>query len=199
MMRFLSLLFLHLFFSLAQSYGQGPDIKIGHVDQQHIFENLPEFKKLNQEIIVKSEQYDQILKGKYDEFTAKSAAFEKLSGSQTSEAILQDRARELDNLKKSYEEFQANSMAELRNYYSKKFTPIKKKVNDAIVFAGRQHGYAFILRMDLNPDGGDIWPVVLYAGDSTSNLTKDILRNLAVNSDTASVRKVGIEQMLKKK
>ena len=199
MMRLLSLLLLSFFASLSLSIGQVPEIKIGHVDQQHIFQNLSEFKKLNQEIIVKSEQYDKILKEKYDVFEAKSAAFEKLSGSQTSEAILNDKAKELDNLKKSYEEFQANSMAELRNYYGKKFTPIKKKVNDAIVFAGRQKGYAFILRMDLNPDGGDIWPVVLYAGDSTTNLTKEVLKNLAVNSDTASIRKVGLEQMLKRK
>jgi len=90
-------------------------------------------------------------------------------------------------------------MEELKNYYGKKFTPIKQKVNEAIVFAGRQKGYAFILRMDLNPDGGDIWPVVLYARDSTANLSADILKNLGVDSTSASVRKIGIPQMLKKK
>ena len=198
-MRFLSTFLLLLCFSQTVSFAQIKDDKIGYVDQQFVFENLPEFKKLNQEIILKSEQYDKILKGKYDEFEAKSKAFEKLVTAKSEETILRDKALELENLKKSFEEFQANSMEELKNYYGKKFTPIKQKVNEAIVFAGRQKGYAFILRMDLNPDGGDIWPVVLYARDSTANLSADILKNLGVDSTTASVRKIGIPQMLKKK
>jgi len=198
-MRKLSFLFSFVSCCLLGVTTQAQDLKIGHVDQQFIFANLPEFKKLNQEITEKSEQYDKILKGKFDEFETKRAAFEKLVSGQTSEAILKDRATELENLKKSYEEFQTNSMTELRNYYGKKFTPIKQKVNDAIVFAGRQKGYTFLLRMDLNPDGGDLWPVVLYAKDTTSTLTSEILKNLGVDSTAASARKIGIPQMLNKK
>ena len=198
-MRKLSSLFSFVFCCLLVGTIQAQDLKIGHVDQQFIFANLPEFKKLNQEITEKSEQYDKILKGKFDEFETKRAAFEKLVSGQTSEAILKDKAAELENLKKSYEEFQSNSMTELRNYYGKKFTPIKQKVNDAIVFAGRQKNYTFLLRMDLNPDGGDLWPVVLYAKDTTSTLTSEILKNLGVDSTAASARKIGIPQMLNKK
>ena len=198
-MRKLSSLFSFVFCCLLVGTIQAQDLKIGHVDQQFIFANLPEFKKLNQEITEKSEQYDKILKGKFDEFETKRAAFEKLVSGQTSEAILKDKVAELENLKKSYEEFQSNSMTELRNYYGKKFTPIKQKVNDAIVFAGRQKNYTFLLRMDLNPDGGDLWPVVLYAKDTTSTLTSEILKNLGVDSTAASARKIGIPQMLNKK
>jgi len=198
-MRKLSSLFSFVFCCLLIGTIQAQDLKIGHIDQQFIFANLPEFKKLNQEITEKSEQYDKILKGKFDEFETKRAAFEKLVSGQTSEAILKDKAAELENLKKSYEEFQSNSMTELRNYYGKKFTPIKQKVNDAIVFAGRQKNYTFLLRMDLNPDGGDLWPVVLYAKDTTSTLTSEILKNLGVDSTAASARKIGIPQMLNKK
>ena len=198
-MRYLSVLLIVFCLSLTTSFGQVADDKIGYVDQQYIFENLPEFKKLNQEMITKSQQYDKILKEKYDEFSVKSAAFEKLVAARSEQTILKDKALELENLKKSYEDFQANSMEELKSYYGKKFTPIIKKVNEAIVFAGRQKNYAFILRMDLNPDGGDIWPVVLYARDSTANLSAGILKNLGVDSTSASVRKIGIPQMLKQK
>ncbi|HEV7382121.1 MAG TPA: OmpH family outer membrane protein [Dyadobacter sp.] len=184
---------------LFAARGHSQDMKIGHVDQQFILSTLPEFKKLNEEITEKSVQYDKILKSKFDDFENKRAAFEKLASAQTSEAILKDKATELENLKASYEEFQNNSMTELRNYFNKKFTPIKQKVNDAIVFAGRKNGYAFVLRMDLNPDGGDLWPVVLYAKDSTSTLTSDILKNLGVDSTAASTRKIGIPQMLNKR
>ncbi|MCF0054890.1 OmpH family outer membrane protein [Dyadobacter sp. CY356] len=190
-----------LFFGLTATVGfaQGNSEKIGYVDQQFIIENLPEFKKLNQEISVKSQQYEKILKGKYDEYQTKSAAFEKLVAEKSEQTILRDKAMELENLKKSYEAFENSSMTELQNYYSKKFTPIRQKVSEAVIFAGRQKGYAFVLRMDLNPDGGDIWPVVLYARDSTSNLSKDILKNLGVDSTAASTRKVGMSQMLKQK
>ena len=197
-MRALSVLFFAFFVIISPSFAQIQD-RIGYVDQQQIFANLPEFKKLNEEIVVKSEQYDKILRGKYEEFEIKSAAFEKLAASRSSEAILKDKAVELDNLKKSYEEFQANSMNELRNYYAKKFEPIKQKVNEAILFAGRKSNYAFILRMDLNPDGGDMWPVVLYAKDSTANLTSEILKNMGVDSVSASNRKIGLPQTLKQK
>jgi Skp family chaperone for outer membrane proteins len=175
------------------------DGKIGYVDQQHIFESLPEFQKLNNEVAEKNTQYDKILRSKYDEYQSKAAAYEKLAAANPGPAILKDKVAELENLKKSFEDFQENSMAELKAYYGKNFTPIRKKVNDAIVFAGRKNGYAFVLRMDLNPDGGDIWPVVLYAGDSTSNLTSEILKNLGVNGASASSRKVGLPQTLKQK
>ncbi len=186
-------------FCLLTGNIQAQDLKIGHVDQQYILSNLPEFKKLNQEINEKSVQYDKILKSKFDDFETKRTAFEKLASAQTSDSILKDKATELENLKTSYEEFQTNSMNELRNYFNQKFTPIKKKVNDAIVFAGTKNGYAFLLRMDLNPDGGDLWPVVLYARDTTSTLTTEILKNLGVDSTMASNRKIGIPQMFDKK
>ncbi|SDF77767.1 periplasmic chaperone for outer membrane proteins Skp [Dyadobacter soli] len=197
-MRTLSVLFLMVLCCTSASFAQSPDQKIGYVDQQHILENMPEFKKLNEEIVIKSDQYDKILKGKYEEFKLKSDAFDKLVASKADQAILRDKAIELENLKKSYEDFETNSMAQLRDYYSKKFDPIKQKVNEAIIFAGRQKGYAFLLRMDLNPNGGDLWPVVLYARDTTSNLTSDIMKNLGINAAAASTRKVGLPQLLKK-
>ncbi|MBE9461467.1 OmpH family outer membrane protein [Dyadobacter subterraneus] len=197
-MKKLTVLFLFLGLTTI-GFAQGTTEKIGYVDQQFIIENLPEFKKLNQEISVKSQQYEKILKGKFDEYQSKSAAFEKLVADKSEQTILRDKAMELENLKKSYEDFESSSMTELQNYYSKKFTPIRQKVSEAIIFAGRQKGYAFILRMDLNPDGGDIWPVVLYAKDSTSNLSRDILKNLGVDSTAASTRKTGMSQMLKQK
>ncbi|MCE7040826.1 OmpH family outer membrane protein [Dyadobacter sp. CY312] len=198
-MKTISSLFTFAILAFCAIESQAQDMKIGHVDQQFILSNMPEFKKLNEEITEKSVQYDKILKSKFDDFESKRAAFEKLASAQTSEAILKDKAAELENLKSSYEEFQNNSMTELRNYFSKKFTPIKQKVNDAIVFAGRKNGYAFLLRMDLNPDGGDLWPVVLYAKDTTSTLTSEILKNLGVDSTAASNRKIGIPQMLNKR
>lgn len=199
-MRTLTVLFIFSLFSLAASYGQTTtQEKIGYVDQQFIIENLPEYKKLSQEIAVKSQQYEKVLKGKFDEYQAKSTAFEKLVADKSEQMILRDKAMELENLKKSYEDFESSSMNELQKYYGQKFTPIRQKVSEAIIFAGRQKGYAFVLRMDLNPDGGDIWPVVLYARDSTSNLSKDILKNLGVDSTAASTRKTGMSQMLKQK
>ena len=197
-MRTLPVLFLMVLCCAAASFAQTSDQKIGYVDQQHILENMPEFKKLNEEIVVKSDQYDKILKGKYEEFKLKSDAFDKLVASKADQAILRDKAIELENLKKSYEDFETNSMAQLRDYYAKKFEPIKQKVNEAIIFAGRQKGYAFLLRMDLNPNGGDLWPVVLYARDSTSNLTSDIMKNLGINAAAASTRKIGLPQVLKR-
>ncbi|GLU51413.1 hypothetical protein Dfri01_08740 [Dyadobacter frigoris] len=198
-MKKLIVLILFLGLTVTMSFGQGNTEKIGYVDQQFIIENLPEFKKLNQEIAIKSQQYEKILKGKFEEYQTKSAAFEKLLADKSEQTILRDKAMELENLKKSYEDFESSSMTELQNYYSKKFTPIRQKVGEAVIFAGRQQGYAFVLRMDLNPDGGDIWPVVLYARDSTSNLSRDILKNLGVDSTAASTRKTGMSQMLKQK
>ncbi|MCE7060617.1 OmpH family outer membrane protein [Dyadobacter sp. CY343] len=198
-MRALTVLSVCLLLCLTGAFAQTSEQKIGYVDQQRILESMPEFKKLNQEIVVKGEQYDKILKGKYEEFRLKSDALEKLAASKADAAILRDKAVELENLKKSYEDFEASSMNELRNYYASLFEPIKQKVNEAIIFAGRQKGYAFLLRMDLNPNGGDIWPVVLYAKDSTNNLTSDIMKNLGINAAAASTRKTGLPQVLQRK
>lgn len=198
-MKYLTVLSIILSLSFTSVLAQENHDKIGYVDQQLIIENMPEFKKLSQEITLKSQQYEKILKGKYDEYEAKSAALEKLAAAKSEQTILRDKLAELENLKKSYEDFETNAMSELRDYYSKKFTPIKQKVSEAIVFAGRQKGYSYVLRMDLNPDGGDFWPVVLYARDSTSNLSSEIMKNLGINDASASTRKIGIPQMLKQK
>lgn len=198
-MKYLTVLSIILSLSFTSVLAQENHDKIGYVDQQLIIENMPEFKKLNQEITLKSQQYEKILKGKYDEYEAKSVALEKLAAAKSEQTILRDKLAELENLKKSYEDFETNAMSELRDYYSKKFTPIKQKVSEAIVFAGRQKGYSYVLRMDLNPDGGDFWPVVLYARDSTSNLSSEIMKNLGINDASASTRKIGIPQMLKQK
>ena len=198
-MKYLTVLSIILSLSFTSVLAQENHDKIGYVDQQLIIENMPEFKKLNQEITLKSQQYEKILKGKYDEYEAKSAALEKLAAAKSEQTILRDKLAELENLKKSYEDFEANAMSELRDYYSKKFTPIKQKVSEAIVFAGTQKVYSYVLRMDLNPDGGDFWPVVLYVRDSTSNLSSVIMKNLGINDASASTRKIGIPQMLKQK
>ncbi|MDQ6477937.1 OmpH family outer membrane protein [Dyadobacter sp. LHD-138] len=198
-MKYLTVLFITLLRCCTSVFAQENHDKIGYVDQQLIIENMPEFKKLNQEITLKSQQYEKILKGKYDEYEAKSAALEKLASAKPEQTILRDKLTELENLKKSYEDFETNAMSELRDYYGKKFTPIKQRVSEAIVFAGRQKGYSYVLRMDLNPDGGDFWPVVLYARDSTSNLSSEIMKNLGINDASASTRKIGIPQMLRQK
>jgi Skp family chaperone for outer membrane proteins len=198
-MKHLPVLFVTLSLSFTSVLAQENPDKIGYADQQLIIENMPEFKKLNQEITLKSQQYEKILKGKYDEYEAKSAALEKLAAAKSEQTILRDKLAELEHLKKSYEDFETNAMSELRDYYSKKFTPIKQKVSEAIVFAGRQKGYSYVLRMDLNPDGGDFWPIVLYARDSTSNLSSEIMKNLGINNASVSTRKIGIPQMLKQK
>lgn len=198
-MKHLTVLFITLSLSFTSVLAQENRDKIGYVDQQLIIENMPEFKKLNQEITLKSQQYEKVLKGKYDEYEAKSAVLEKLAAAKSEQTILRDKLAELENLKKSYEDFETNAMSELRDYYSKKFTPIKQKVSEAIVFAGRQKGYSYVLRMDLNPDGGDFWPIVLYSRDSTSNLSSEIMKNLGINDASASTRKIGIPQMLKQK
>lgn len=198
-MKHLTILFITLLCCSTSVFAQESHDKIGYVDQQLIIENMPEFKKLNQEITLKSQQYEKVLKGKYDEYEAKSAALEKLAAAKPEQTILRDKLTELENLKKSYEDFETNAMSELRDYYGKKFTPIKQRVSEAIVFAGRQKGYSYVLRMDLNPDGGDFWPVVLYARDSTSNLSSEIMKNLGINTPSASTRKIGIPQMLRQK
>lgn len=198
-MKHLTILLITLLCCCTLVFAQESHDKIGYVDQQLIIENMPEFKKLNQEITLKSQQYEKVLKGKYDEYEAKSAALEKLAAAKPEQTILRDKLTELENLKKSYEDFETNAMSELRDYYGKKFTPIKQRVSEAIVFAGRQKGYSYVLRMDLNPDGGDFWPVVLYARDSTSNLSSEIMKNLGINTPSASTRKIGIPQMLRQK
>lgn len=198
-MKHLTILFIIFPLGLNAVFAQDIPEKIGYVDQQLIIENMPEFKKLNEEITIKSQQYEKILKGKYDAYAIKSATLEKLAVAKAEQTILRDKMIELENLKKSYEDFEADAMSELRAYYSKKFIPIKEKVSEAIVFAGRKKGYSYVLRMDLNPDGGDFWPVVLYARDSTSNLSTEIMKNLGIQDTSASSRKIGIPQMLRQK
>lgn len=173
--------------------------KIGYADQNYIYNNLPEFKTLITEVEANSRKYQDILKEKYTLYQKKIDAYQNDAKLHTTNAVLKDKETEIQNLEKSIQEFQANSEDDLKSIYQKKFTPIKTKVDNAIIEYGKENGYVYILRLQSEENADETRPIILYANDPTGDTSKGVLLKLGITSPTLIEKNsIGLSRILKK-
>lgn len=194
MKTFIILLLTINIYSQTQAIGQV--IKIGYLDQQFIYDNLPEYQSFIKEIEISSAQYQEVLKEKYAQYQQKLDTFQKLPKGQVSPPILKDKETELDNLYKSIQEFQSNSENDLQLTYQKKFVAIEEKVKKVISDYGKENNFTYLFKSDLGT--GDNWPIILFAGEAAIEVSKEILLKLGVASPTTAPVKAGLLKIIKK-
>jgi outer membrane protein len=167
------------------------ELKIGYIDNSYIYGNVPEYQSLLKEIEDKSRAYQEILNGKYAEYQRKSAELNSLPQKTTPSPILQDRVSELESLRKSIEDFQNNSEADIRTLYASKLAPITNRVKTAIDRYSRQQNFLFIVRSDLLPENGESRPILLFAASAAEDVSDGVLRLLGVETPRVPKSRVG--------
>jgi outer membrane protein len=174
-------------------------LKVGFVDQQLVYSNMPEFQIFMKEIEASSAKYQDILKEKYDLYQQKIELYQKSVKDKAAEPILRDKATELENIKKSIEEFQMNSENDVRSAYQKKFTPVKNKVDKVIAEYGKENGYAYIFRLQIEEVIGESRPFLLYANDLNDDISKQIMLKLGITAPVKTTEtELGLSRYLKK-
>lgn len=194
MKNFIILLLTINIYSQTQAIGQV--IKVGYLDQQFIYDKLPEYQSFIKEIETSSAQYQEVLKEKYAQYQQKLDTFQKLPKGQVSPPILKDKETELDNLYKSIQEFQSNSENDLQLTYQKKFVAIEEKVKKVISDYGKENNFTYLFKSDLRT--GDNWPIILFAGEAAIEVSKEILLKLGVASPTTAPVKAGLLKIIRK-
>jgi len=167
-------LFLLLFCAVAVGAQAQETQKIGYADWNYIFNQLPEFKQIENELKTHGTQLENQLKAKSQELETKYKAYTQMPAT-TPEAIRADKERELQGMQESIQKFQQDAQTSLRNKEASLMDPVFKKVGKGIEDVAKEQGYAFIINPQ-SMDGGDI---LLYS-DHKYNISDLVLKKLGV-------------------
>lgn len=170
-----TLFFLLLIALAGSSYAQSAAAtqKIGYVDMEYMFTQLPEFKQVTNELKTHNTQLENQLKAKYQEYENKVKAYQAMPAT-TADAIRADKEREIQDLQAGIQKFQQDAETSMRNKESTLMQPVYAKIAKAIEDVAKENGYTFIINGILA--GNDI---LLYS-DEKYDVSDMVLKKLGV-------------------
>ena len=129
---------------LMASNSRAQSVKVGHTRIDYVVSQMPEAKKVNDQLTAEQTQAENELKLLQRELREKYALYQKQMP-QLSDAVRKDKETELQTLQNRIEEFSRTADASLQNKYKQLMTPVLAKIQQTIDTIAKQNGYAFIL------------------------------------------------------
>jgi len=154
--------------------------KIGYADWEYIFSQLPEFKRIDSELKTHSEQLQNQMKAKQQDFETKYKAYQGMPAT-TPDAIKADKERELQALQEGFQKYQQEAQSSLQKKQADLMEPVYKKVGKNIEDVAKENGYTFIINPQV-AGGGDI---LLYS-DENYNISNLVLKKMGVTPAPAT-------------
>jgi outer membrane protein len=148
--------------------------KIGYAETDYIISQLPEFKKLDNELKTHYSQLENQMKLKADELQTKLKSYQSMPAS-TPDAIKADKEKELATLQQSLEKFKNDAQVSYQKKQNDLLAPIYERIGNAIEQVAKENGYAFILNHRFENEGQ-----VLLAWDDKFNISDLVLKKLGV-------------------
>src|SRR5258706_5817508 len=148
---FFLILFESAWVAHAQPGSQSPQ-KIGYAETDYILSQLPEFKKMDNELKTHYSQLENQMKLKYDEFQAKLKSYQTLPAS-TPDAIKADKEQELATLQQSLEKFKNDAQASYQRKQNDLLDPMYKRIGNAIEQVAKENGFTFIFNHKVVAEG----------------------------------------------
>lgn len=139
--------------------------KVAHVDVSEIIGKLPAMLEAQKQLDKLSTTYDTDYKKMVEEYQTKLKKYEAESATVT-EAINQERSKEVQEMQKRITDFRDNAQKELQAKESEIVKPIMEKVRASIQKVGKAKGFQYVL------DGS-----TLLLADGT-NITIDVKKDL---------------------
>jgi outer membrane protein len=152
-------------FILGASQTINAQTKVAHVDVSEIMGKMPAMLDAQKQLTKLSETYDTDYKKMVEEYQAKLKKYEAESATVT-EAINQERSKEVQDMQKRIVDFRDNAQKELQAKESEIVKPIMEKVRGSIQKVGKSKGFQYVL------DGS-----TLLLADGT-NITADVKKDL---------------------
>ncbi|MDR0333469.1 MAG: OmpH family outer membrane protein [Dysgonamonadaceae bacterium] len=163
-----------LFIAIAPIAAVAQNVKLAYIDTQEIIMAMPELSGIEGQIATRQEQMQATMQALQTEYTNKMTDFEALPET-TSEAIRQDRVREIVQIQERLQTFVQNSEQELAQLWQTLFEPVQRRVSDAIKAVADEGAYTFVF--DMAPMQSQ--PIV-YVSDSASNITQAVKTRLGI-------------------
>ena len=179
-MRTLSILFFFLCAGLAQAQTPAAQ-KIGYADWEYIFNQMPDYKQIDNDMKIHGSQLENQLKAKYTEYQAKLTAFNGLPAT-TPDAVRSDKQAELTQLGESIQKFQQDAQSSLQKRQTDLMAPVYTKVGKAIGEVAKENGFSFIFNPQMS-GGGE---VILYR-DEKYNISDLVLKKMGITPAPATL------------
>jgi len=156
--------------------------KIGYADWEYIFQQLPEFKQITDQLTTHGTQLENQFKAKNQEFETKLKAYQQNAATMI-DAVKKSTEAELGQMQENLQKFQQDAQASIQTKQTSLMEPVFTKVGKAIEDVAKENGYDFILAPQIaSQTGGDI---LLYSSEKydISNL---VLKKLGVTPKPAA-------------
>ena len=152
--------------------------KVGWADVDKIFSQLPDSKRIDNELKSLQTQLKNQIDGKAQEFQKKLADYQANANTML-DAVRANTERELQQLQQNLEKLQQDAQTNIQNKQTQLMTPVYEKVGKAIADVAKENGFTFILNAQI---GG--LDVVLY-GDEKMEVSDLVLKKLGVTPKPA--------------
>lgn len=147
--------------------------KIGFTSVEYVLSQMPESKQIESDLKAYNTQMESQMKAKIQDYQTKADAFQKLPAT-TSDVIKNDKAKELQNLQQSIQEFQQTAQQSIQQRQSTALRPVLDKIQKNIDAVADENGYAYILNSD---SGGS--PVLLH-GPKDGDVSDLVLKKMGI-------------------
>lgn len=179
MKKLLTTLFISCFSIVAFSQVAAPVQKIGYADWDYIFSQLPDYKRIDNELKTHGTQLENQLKAKYQDYDTKLKAYQASAATMV-DAVKRDKELELTQIQENIQKFQQDAQTSLQNKQNTLMEPVFSKVGKAIEEVAKENGYSFIINPQLL-GGGDI---LLYS-DEKYDISDIVLKKMGITPQPA--------------
>lgn len=153
--------------------------KIGYTSVEYVLSQMPESKQIESDLKAYNTQMESQMKTKIQDYQKKADEFQKLPAN-TSDVVKNDKAKELQSLQQSIQEFQQNAQQSIQQRQSTALRPVLDKIQKNIDAVADENGYAYILNSD---SGGS--PVLLH-GPKDGDVSDLVLKKMGITPTAAA-------------
>jgi outer membrane protein len=166
------------FAAQAQTTPATPVTKIGYVDVDYVFSQMPESKQIEAELKSTQTMLRNQIESKSQEFQKKLADYNANLNNMI-DAVRQNTERELQQMQENLQKLQQDAQTSIQNKNTQLMEPVYKKVSKGIEDVAVENQFTLILSTQI---GG--LDVVLY-GDDKLDVSDLVLKKLGITPKPA--------------
>ena len=137
--------------------------KLGHVNTQELFSQMPELNGVRQEIEKLSSQYEDQIANMNEEYQKKIVDYQQNEAT-LGDAVKQIRQQEIAEMEQRIQLFYQTAQQDIQKKQQELVTPIHEKMTKAIQEVGKEGGFTYIFdsvaAVYIAPDATDVMPQV---------------------------------------
>lgn len=137
--------------------------KLGHINTQELFSQMPELTQVRQEIEKLSSQYEDQIANMNEEYQKKIVDYQQTE-STLADAVKQIRQQEIAEMEQRIQLFYQTAQQDIQKKQQELVAPIHEKMTKAIQEVGKENGFTYIFdsvaTVYIAPDAIDVMPQV---------------------------------------